>query len=94
MDEKIFIILRSICLFISTYIYGLSTQNFSSIWQVILEMKLAYFCQSYADNLCKQFGPRSGQTKCLAWSESKLFDTLMVFLKELFEKVGFEINNR
>ena len=29
-----------------------------------------------ADNLCKQFGLRSGPTKCLAWSGSKLFDTL------------------
>ena len=34
-----------------------------------------------ADNLCKQFGPKS---------VSKLFDTLIVFLKELFEKVNFE----
>ena len=34
-----------------------------------------------ADNFCKQFGPKS-------WS--KLFDTLMVFLKEFFEKVDFE----
>ena len=30
---------------------------------------------SAADNLCKQFGPRSGQTFCRAWSGSKLFDT-------------------
>ena len=35
-----------------------------------------------ADNLCKQFGPRSGLTK--------LFDALMVFLKEIFKKVDFE----
>ena len=38
-----------------------------------------------ADNLCKQFGPRSG---------FKLFDTLMVILKELFEKVDFEKNQQ
>ena len=31
-----------------------------------------------ADNHCKQFRPRSGSTKCWAWSESKLFDTLIV----------------
>ena len=37
-----------------------------------------------AHNLCEQFGPRSGPT------ESKLFDTLLTFLKELFEKVKFE----
>ena len=27
------------------------------------------------DNICKQFGPRSGPTKHWAWSRSKLFDT-------------------
>ena len=45
---------------------------------------------SSADNLCKQFGSRSGPTKCRAWSGSKLFDTLMIFLKEFFEKIDFE----
>ena len=43
-----------------------------------------------ADNFCKQFGPRSGLIKCQAGSGSKLFDTLMVFLKEFLEKVDFE----
>ena len=44
-----------------------------------------------AGNLCKQFGPRSGPTDCWAWSGSKLFDSLMVFLKcFFFEKVDFE----
>ena len=45
---------------------------------------------SSADSLCKQFGPRPGLTKCRAWSESKLFETLMGFLKEFFKKNGFE----
>ena len=46
---------------------------------------------SSADNLCKQFGTRSGLTKCRAWSGSKLFDSLvLVFLEEFFEKVDFE----
>ena len=45
-----------------------------------------------ADNLCKQFVPRSGPTERRAWSGSKLFDTLMLFLKEFFEKVIFEKN--
>ena len=45
---------------------------------------------SSADNLCKPFGPRSGRTECLARSECKLFDTLIVFLKEFFQKVDFE----
>ena len=43
-----------------------------------------------ADNLCKQFGPRSGPTFCLAWFGFKLFDTLMVFLKEFFNKIDIE----
>ena len=46
-----------------------------------------YLPVSSIDNLYKQFGPRSGPTKCQARSESKLFDTLMVFLKEFFEKL-------
>ena len=45
-----------------------------------------------ADNLCKQFEPRSDPTKFWARSGSKLFVTLMVFLKEFFEKVDFEKN--
>ena len=42
---------------------------------------------SSAENLCKQFGPKSGLIECLSWSGSKPFDTLIVFLKEYFEKV-------
>ena len=45
---------------------------------------------SSADNFCKQFGSRSGPTKCLAWFASILFDTQMVFQKEFFEKFDFE----
>ena len=41
---------------------------------------------SSADNLCKQFGPWSGPTKCRAWSRSKLFDTLIVLLKFFLKK--------
>ena len=40
-----------------------------------------------ADNLCKQFGPRSGLAVCPSWSVSKLFDSLMVFQKNFFEKL-------
>ena len=36
-----------------------------------------------ADDICKQFGPRSDLTKLRP-------DTLMLFLKEFFEKVDFE----
>ena len=38
-----------------------------------------------ADNICK-----SGPTIRRTWSGSKLFDTLMVFLKEFFENVDFD----
>ena len=40
--------------------------------------------------LCKQFGPRSGPTERRSRSGSKLFDTLIVFLKEFSKKVYFE----
>ena len=43
-----------------------------------------------ADNLSKQFGPSSGQTKRRAWSGSKLFDANFVFLKDFsLEEVNF-----
>ena len=45
---------------------------------------------SSADNLCRQFGSRSGPTIRLAWSGPKLFDTMMVFSKEFFEIADFE----
>ena len=46
------------------------------------------------DNFCKQFGPRVGQTKGQAWSGSKLFDTLLVFMVIFLEEFGFEGNWR
>ena len=36
----------------------------------------------------------SGPAKRRAWSVSNLFDTQMVYLKEVFEKVDFEKNSR
>ena len=51
---------------------------------------------SSADNLCAQFGPRSGLHKVGPDldSGSKLFDTSMIFLKEFFEKDDFEKNQQ
>ena len=43
------------------------------------------FCH-LLDNLCKQFGPRSGLTKCRSWSGSKMFDTISVPDIFFFEK--------
>ena len=51
-----------------------------------------YRLVSSDDNFCKQFGSRSGPTECRARSGSKLFDTLMVFLKEFLREVDFEKN--
>ena len=45
---------------------------------------------SSAYDICDQFGPRTGPTKCRACSGSKLFDTWMLLLKEVFEYVDFE----
>ena len=56
-----------------------------TIWNLTLCLQ-----GSFGDNLCKQFGPKSGPTKCLAWYGSKLFGTLMVFLKNFLKKVDFE----
>ena len=58
----------------------------------MLELTL-YLLVSSAENLCKQFVPRPGPTKCPACSGSKLFDTRMVFPKEYFEKVDFDKNS-
>ena len=52
---------------------------------VVKDRKRVNSLPTTADNLCKQFGPRPGPTKCRPWSGSKLFDTLMVFLKEILE---------
>ena len=52
----------------------------SANWRVnILTMLTFCLLVSSAGNICKQFGSRSGLTKCQAWSGSILFDTLMVF---------------
>ena len=40
-----------------------------------------------ADNICKQFGPRSGPTQRRSRSGSKPFDTLIVFLKDFFKRL-------
>ena len=49
---------------------------------------------SSTDNFSNQFGPRQGLIKSQAWSESKLFDTLMVFQKDFFEKVDFDFEKK
>ena len=46
----------------------------------------------YVDNLCKQFGHRSGPTLGPDLDPNCL--TVMVFLNEIFEKVDFETNQQ
>ena len=66
-------------------------KSLGSEWTSFLYIRLLS-----ADNICKQFGPKSEPTECWSWSgfcrpwsESKLFDTLMVFLIFFFKKVNF-----
>ena len=52
-----------------------------------------YLLVSSADNFANSLEPDQAQqnpTKCCAWSGSKLFDTLIAFLKEFFKNVYFE----
>ena len=62
-----------------------------------LQSRLKAFCGSIemsADNLCKQFGPRSGPTKRRARSGSRMIDTLVVFLKQYSEKLILKIKQQ
>ena len=54
-----------------------------------IRLTLCLFVLS-ADNFCKQFGPRSGPTGHQALSESRLFDTFMVFRNNFAKKLDFE----
>ena len=72
-------------------IYNFSLNNFIYLNLRISKILLnPCLLVSSADDLCKQFRPRAGPTECRAWSGSKQFDTLMVILKEFFEKNEFE----
>ena len=62
-----------------------------SLKAIVQKIVLALYLRvPSADNLCKQFGLRSRLIIHQARSGSTLFDTLMVFLKEFFNKVDFE----
>ena len=67
------------------HLYHLHAQPLVLGWGITF---LASGNLSSAGNFCKKFGPRSGPTKCWSWSGSKLFDTVIAFLKEFFEKVN------
>ena len=67
-----------------THILTVKTAQLPRLWAFTL-----CFLVSSAANLSKQLGPRSGPTKCRAWSGSNMFDTQMVFLKEFFKNKCF-----
>ena len=52
-------------------------------------LRLANDLNEY-DSFCKQFGPRSGRTEYRVWPGTELFDTLMVLMKDFFEKINFK----
>ena len=69
--------------------YLIPTKTVGHVLNSIYKRKFSlnsFFLLVWSDNLSKKFGPRSGPTKCRAWYGSKLFDTLMIFLKEFQEK--------
>ena len=72
----------------------LSLNGLLGILTILLNYLTLCLPVTSAVNLGKQFGPRSGPTNRRAWSGSKLFDILMVFLKEFFQKVNFEKNRQ
>ena len=57
-----------------------------------------YFNSLFTSVICwlplQQLIPRSGPTKCQAWSGFNLFDTLMVSLKEIFKEDDLEKNQQ
>ena len=88
------------CTLINNYLQRPTDENYyrSELKTLNLSFFLIFFLSSLdfyilvasADSLCKQFWPRSDLTKHQAWSGSKLFDTLIIFLKEFFENDSFE----
>ena len=72
------------CFFYNATLCGISSA--SSLFVKVHSIKrVSLWLQvSSADDLCKQFGPRSGPTKSRAWSGSKLFDYVMTLMSFWF----------
>ena len=74
---------------------GLSECHIVGNHMSLLNAQLAVCLSVPLQTVWTQFpGPRSGTTKCRAWSRSKLFDTLMVFKKYILEKKSEEKNQQ
>ena len=66
-----------------------------SIWKASpRKSSTLYQLASSADNICTQFGPRSGLTKCQSWSGSKLFDTDGIPDFFVWKKLGLNNGSR
>ena len=78
-----FVVLKMTAYYVC-YIFSQALQNTLTLYLLVLS----------ADSFCKQFETRLGPTQCRAWSGSKLFATLMVLLKEFFEKAVLEKNQQ
>ena len=67
---------------------GIALQaDYTHYWEPVLNSFLANGDLASTEDLCQQFGPRSGPIECWSWSESEQYDTLVVFMKVLFEKL-------
>ena len=69
-------------------------QTINSVWVRIMlnifSLKLASAVDKVYQRKSFSIGPRSGTTKHQAWSGSKLLDTQLIFLKDVFRKTDFE----
>ena len=57
------------------------------IWAIPLVIMPGYPLSASVSWTLLQLGPRSGPIRCQFRPESKLFDTQMVFVKEIYEKL-------
>ena len=79
----------------NVYKKGIKIYEARSFWICSIDVTLTlYLLVLYADNFCKQFGPRSGPTKRRASSGSNQFDTQMKFQKEILKKLILKKNQQ
>ena len=81
---------------LSCNLFGVNLHIFTVKTAQLPPLLVSTFCLlvSSADNVCTQFGLRSGLTKRRAWSGSNLFDTKMVFLEEYLKNGRFWKNQQ
>ena len=67
------------------HIYRRATVLCKLVWYTLLKLLFACNC-CLLITFANSFRARSGPTKCQTWSGSKLYDSLMVIIKELYSK--------